>query len=220
MTGPVELTELREQDIPTLAAIHRRAFSGFFLSGLGEGFLREFYRGFLHDDAAIAVVARTADGPFGAAVGTVAPQSFYSRLLKRRWHGFARAAAATALRRPSTIPRLLRAVHYRGDAPAGLSGAALLSSICVDLDVRGTGVGSQLTREWARLVREAGLHRAYLTTDRDDNAAVNRHYQRHGWRIESAYTTPEGRRMYRYVKELDEPDTPFDIPTDDQDARR
>lgn len=216
MTGPVELTELREQDIPTLAAIHRQAFSGFFLSRLGEGFLREFYRGFLHDDSAIAVVARTADGPVGAAVGTVAPQSFYSRLLRRRWHGFARAAAGTALRQPRTIPRLLRAVRYRGDAPAGIADAALFASMCVDPAHAGGGVGARLSQAWSHRARELGARRAYLTTDRDDNDAVNRHHQRHGWRIESAYTTPEGRRMYRYVKEVgDEPDIEPDIATHD-----
>ncbi|GAB97094.1 GNAT superfamily N-acetyltransferase [Kineosphaera limosa] len=202
MTEPVELTQLREEDVAALAAIHRRAFSGFFLAELGEGFLREFYRGFLHDDTAIAVVARTADGPIGAAVGTVAPQSFYSRLLKRRWHGFARAATGTALRHPRTIPRLARAVLYRGDAPEGLPDAALFASMCVDTSHAGGGVGAQLSQAWSARARALGAHRAYLTTDADDNDAVNRHHQRHGWIIESSYTTPEGRRMHRYVKTL------------------
>lgn len=205
-TNEVELTELRAADIPRLAAIHREAFSGFFLAQLGEGFLREFYRGFLADPSAIAVVARRAGSgggqPIGIAVGTVEPAGFYGRLLRRRWHGFARAAAGTAVRRPATIPRLLRAVAYRGDAPERLPDAALFASMCVDPAAGGGGIGARLSQAWSLRAQALGARRAYLTTDRDDNEAVNRHHQRHGWRIESTYTTPEGRRMNRYVKDL------------------
>ncbi len=207
----VELTPLRPGDVPALAAIHQRAFAGFFLAQLGEGFLREFYRGFVSDPSAVAVVARTPDGPVGAVVGTLQPESFYGRLLRRRWHGFALAAAGAALRRPRTIPRLLRAVRYRGDSPVGLADAALLASLCVDPSHAGVGVGGRLTRAWAERAAELGARRAYLATDRDDNEGVNRHYQRHGWRLESTYTTPEGRRMNRYVTQL--ADRPADAGT-------
>lgn len=210
MTGRPEesevvLTELRREDVAALASIHRRSFSGFFLAQLGEAFLREFYRAFIDDPTAITVVARTAAGPVGVAVGTTRPAAFYSRLLRRRWHGFALAAARTAVTDPGVIPRLLRAVVYRGDAPEGLD-AALFASMCVDPALGGQGVGARLSREWSVQACRLGAQRAYLTTDRDDNEAVNRHHQRQGWVLESQYVTPEGRRMNRYVKDL--PDEP------------
>lgn len=211
-----EVTGLRRDDVAALATMHRRAFSGFFLASLGEPFLREFYRGFLDEGSAVTVVARARDGrPLGVAVGTTRPASFYRRLLRRRWWGFAAAGALGALRHPRAVPRLVRALTYRGDAPPELPDAALLASICVDPEVASRGVGSRLSQEWAQAASRQGARRAYLTTDRDGNDAVNRHYQRHGWVIDAHDVTPEGRRMNRYVLEFEPEDSPGREPTQD-----
>ncbi|MBK7721438.1 MAG: GNAT family N-acetyltransferase [Austwickia sp.] len=201
---PLVLTRLRPDDVPALAAMHRRAFSGFFLAQLGEPFLREFYRGFLADPTAITVVAR--DGgvhghPVGVAVGTVASESFYRRLLTRRWYRFAAAGAQAAVRDPAVVRRLVRAVRFRGDTPTGLD-AALFASMCVAPESAGRGVGHLLANGWADEAHRLGATRGYLTTDRTGNDAVNRFHVRHGWYIESQYTTPEGRAMNRYVIDL------------------
>ncbi len=208
--GDITLTRLRPGDVATLASMHRRAFSGFFLAQLGEPFLREFYRGFLDDPTAITVVARdggvdeAAGPPLGVAVGTVASESFYGRLLRRRWYRFALAGAQAAARDPKVVRRLVRAVRFRGDTPAGLD-AALFASMCVEPSTGGRGVGHLLANAWADEATRLGATRGYLTTDRDDNDAVNRFHVRHGWHIESQFETPEGRAMNRYVIDLPRP---------------
>ncbi len=201
------LTRMRPADVPALAAMHRRAFGGFFLAQLGEPFLREFYRGFLSDSSSITVVGRDggADGALlGVAVGTLASESFYGRLLRRRWHRFAVAGARAAIRDPRVVGRLIQAVRFRGDTPPGLD-AALFASMCVEPAAAGRGVGHLLANGWADEATRLGAERGYLTTDRDDNDAVNRFHARHGWHIESQYQTPQGRRMNRYVIELPRP---------------
>lgn len=202
----ITLTRMRPPDVPVLAAMHRRAFSGFFLAQLGEPFLREFYRGFLGDPSAITVVARDGiDGsPLGVAVGTVTSESFYRRLLVRRWHRFALAGARAAVRDPGVVGRLVRAVRFRGDTPPGLD-AALFASMCVEPSAAGRGVGHLLANAWADEATRLGATRGYLTTDRDGNDAVNRFHVRHGWHIESQYVTPQGRAMNRYVIDLPRP---------------
>lgn len=203
-TDEVVLTPMRRTDVAELARIHERAFSGFFLASLGTPFLREFYRGYLTDPSAVAIVARHADTgrPIGCAVGTVEPEGFYGRLLRRRGLAFALAGARAALTHPRVVaPRLLAAVKYRGDTPAG-SGGALFASMCVDPNTGSRGVGGRLSRAWSEGAAARGATRAYLTTDADDNDAVNRHHRRHGWSIDADYRTPAGRHMYRYVKAL------------------
>src|SRR5690606_4776428 len=102
---------MRREDVSRCAQLHVEAFPGFFLSQLGPRFLREFYKGFLADPDAITVVAETSSGEIaGAVVGTFAPQGFFSRLLKRRFLGFAFASFLVVLRRPTAAPRLLKAV--------------------------------------------------------------------------------------------------------------
>lgn len=198
------LGPLARHDIAPLARLHRRSFPGFFLSRLGEPFLVQFYLGFLQDSSAVTVVARDHVGSVvGAAVGTTEPAGFFRRLLIHRWPGFAAASARAVLRQPTAIPRLVRAVTYRGAAPPR-AGGALLSSICVDPSAQGTGVGRQLLAAWERAAQQKGARRAFLTTDAESNQAVNDFYAARGWRLEESFVTREGRSMNCYTKRLDE----------------
>ncbi len=195
--GPME-----PADVPILARLHVDAFPGFFLSTLGEPFLVQMYCGFLSDPSAVCVVAHDADGEvLGAVVGTVQPVGFFSRLLKRRWPGFALASARAVIRNPAAAPRLLAAIRYRG-GPRAAGEGALLSSICVDRAARGTGVGRELITMWERLVADRGVHAASLTTDADNNSAVNGFYQSQGWELANTYLTNGGRSMNLYTKKL------------------
>jgi ribosomal protein S18 acetylase RimI-like enzyme len=189
---------LRLTDVPTVAALHVRAFERFFLSSLGEPFLREFYGGFARDPDAVTVVSRGDDGRVvGMVVGTVSPGQFFRRLLRRRGLQLASASIRAVARRPRTAVRLLRGVAYRGDVPIGAEGA-LLSSICVDPSAERAGHGQRLMEAWWRAAQERGARSAYLTTDADDNERVNTFYVKAGWTLRGSYRTPEGRRMHCY----------------------
>jgi len=204
-SGPVTPSdEIGREDVAALARLHRQAFPDFFLSRLGEPFLRQFYRGFIGDPTAIVAIQRDPSGsPVGVAVGTVQPQQFFRRLLRRRLIGFALAALGAAIRRPSAVPRLLRAVRYRGDAPEQFDGA-LLSSICVDPGERSRGLGTRVLRGWCERARAMGAVSAYLLTDAADNDSVNAFYTRNGWTLRDSVTTPEGRVLNRYELGLGE----------------
>jgi len=203
MTVTVSLGALTAPDVRPLARLHREAFPGFFLSTLGEPFLAQFYKGFLADESAVTVVARVADGAVvGAAVGTTEPAGFFGRLIRNRWPGFVLAGAKAVVANPKAASRLVRAVRYRGDAPGDGQGA-LLSSICVDPARQGTGLGRRLVEAWTREVAARGGRAAFLTTDAEENDAVNRFYQTQGWVLADRYTTRQGRSMNRYSLCLD-----------------
>lgn len=202
MSGEPDLSPLRADDVSAIASLHARAFPGFFLSTLGDPFLAEFYRGFLDDSTTVTLVARDSAGVRGAVVGTLEPNGFFRRLLRRRWPGFAIASARAVLRQPTAGGRLLRAVRYRGDLPMDQSGA-LLSSVCVDPAAQGTGLGARLVDEWVSLAAHRGARRAFLTTDAVGNDEVNRFYEAHGWSVATTYRTKEGRVMNCYQRELD-----------------
>ncbi|MEU4567432.1 GNAT family N-acetyltransferase [Micromonospora sp. NPDC023956] len=201
MTGadPGGTAALTGHDVPAAADLHLRAFPRFFLSSLGAPFLREFYAGFVDDPDAVTVVSRGDDGRLlGVVVGTVTPDGFFGRLLRRRGHRMAVAAIRPALRDPRAVGRLVRGLAYRGDVPVTTRGA-LLSSICVDPLAAGGGRGRQLIDAWWRQVRQRGVRDAYLTTDADDNDPVNAFYRRAGWTLTGDYVTREGRRMNCYT---------------------
>lgn len=197
-------TAIRKVDARELAALHRRAFPDFFLSSLGQGFLEQFYRGFVDDQSAVVAVARNDQGRIvGAVVGTTRPHNFFRRLLLRRLVPFGLESARAALRQPRATWRLVSAIGYRGDAPAQSEGG-LLSSICVDPDLRGAGIGRTLLAAWEHEARRCGAALAYLTTDAEDNDPVNRFYRACGWELVDEFVTGRGRRMNRYRRRLTE----------------
>ncbi|PFG17470.1 acetyltransferase (GNAT) family protein [Propionicimonas paludicola] len=205
-------TGIKKADTRELAELHRRAFPTFFLSSLGVGFLEQFYRGFVGDPTAAVVVARNKHGRIvGAVVGTTRPERFFRRLLLRRLFPFMMVSALAVLRRPSIAGRLFAAVRYRGDGPAQSEGG-LLSSICVDPDLRGGGIGRSLLAVWELEAKSRGASVAFLTTDAVDNEAVNQFYLRCGWELLDDFVTSRGRRMNRYCRRLSE--------VNDRDAAR
>jgi GNAT superfamily N-acetyltransferase len=194
-----QIAPLAPENVDSVVKLHLRAFPDFFLSLLGPRFLREFYLSFLADPVAMAFVARNEiEGVVGAIVGPLDPRGFFTRLLRRRWWAFCLASFSALLRRPSSAARLARALVYRGEAPGGPV-RALLSSIAVEPGAQGKGIGQALVQRWLDEARSRRACGCYLTTDAENNDAVNRFYLSQGWKLESTYTTPDGRKMNRYV---------------------
>lgn len=193
-------------DVETAVRIHQSSFPGFFLSSLGPRFLELFYRSFLEDSSGIGFVALDENGcVIGSVAGPLVPAGYFKRLVRRHWLAFCMASLSALLSRPSIASRLVRALWYRGDAPEGDSvSRALLSSISVAPEAQGQGVGQALVEAWLYEVRCRGGKGAFLTTDADGNEVVNIFYQRLGWRLDSSYTTAQGRRMNRYIYDFRE----------------
>lgn len=119
------------------------------------------------------------------------PEGYFKKLLIKKWFVFCWASLTAVIRRPAIVPRLLRAVFYRGDAPEHAEGLALLSSIAVSPDVRGAGLGVALVEAFVEEVRRRGCKGVFLTTDADNNEGVNRLYRKLGFTLESCYRTPK-----------------------------
>jgi GNAT superfamily N-acetyltransferase len=195
----IHVTSLSFSHVDTVVEIHLKAFPDFFLSFLGPRFLREFYTSFFLDSQGMGYIASVPDSQIlGVIVGPLDPRGYFKRLLKRRWWAFCLASILAVISRPSCVPRLFRAVFYSGESPSGPT-RALLSSVAVDPNVQHAGVGKKLVQHWVEEARRRGASGCYLTTDADGNDKVNAFYQSLNWHIESTYTTPQGRRMYRYV---------------------
>lgn len=188
-------------DIPSVVQAHMEGFSGFFLTFLGEAFLRELYTATLADRDGIGFLAEDQEGINGFVTGTAQPAGFYRRLLRRRWWRFALAAMPSVLKRPSIIPRLFTAFSMPGQVTQD-EGRGTLMSIAVLPQSQGQGIGKELVRAFLQEAADRGLSQVDLSTDRKDNEAANRFYQKIGFVCERVYTTREGRTMNQYVIDL------------------
>jgi len=197
------ITEISAEHIEQTVEIHIQAFPGFFLTFLGPRFLKAFYGSFTEDRAGIGFVAKDCKTKevIGVVVGPLIPAGYFKRLLKRRWWSFCLASINSVLRRPATVKRLFHALFYRGEPPRGAQ-RSLLSSVAVSPRVQGRGIGRALVERWVEEVKRRGYAGCYLTTDANDNDKINNFYRKLGWKIESTYTTPEGRLMNRYILDL------------------
>lgn len=192
------IRSLEAFDIKHVVDVHLSSFPGFFLSFLGQSFLSLFYSGVCSAPEGIAFVYLNAAGiPAGFVAGTSNPGGFYSRLLKRDWLKFALASIIPVLRKPSIIGRVARAVSHPADNPIGDDVAGLFS-IGVLPELQGSGAGKKLVQAFLEEAKKRGCKRVFLTTDRDNNDAVNSFYKKLYFTIERQYVTPEGRRMNEY----------------------
>lgn len=203
-SGRIAQIGFDNSDLAPLAKLHREAFPNFFLSQLGPAFLKQFYAGFIGDPSAVVVILRSGDGEIvGAAVGSVRPERFFRNLLLRRLPQLFSASLLATVRDPRKIGRLLAGVRYRGSVEAERPDGALLSSICVNPNAQGSGLGRDLIRLWTARAAALGASSAYLTTDAADNTGVNLFYLSNGWRLHGNYVTPEGRAMNIYTREVE-----------------
>jgi ribosomal protein S18 acetylase RimI-like enzyme len=193
---------MNAKDVSVVVKVHLASFPGFFLSFLGPRFLSLFYVGICSAPEGIAFVyLNDAKIPAGFVAGTANPGGFYSRLLKRDWFKFALASIVPVLKKPSAILRIARAVSHPSDNPIGNDVAGLFS-IGVLPELQGIGAGKKLVQAFLDEAQRRGCKRVFLTTDRDNNEAVNAFYEKLGFDIERQYVTPEGRRMNEYWMNL------------------
>ncbi len=188
-------------DLDDITRVHLESFRGFFLTVLGARFVRLMYEEIMKSEAGVLVVAEDGRQVIGLAAGTTEQAGFYKSLIRSRLFAFGFAALPAAIRRPAIIPRLMRALRRPAES-ATSSAPACLMSLVVSSDAAGKGVGGQLVTAFCEELRERGANLVCLTTDAVENDSVNRFYRRLGWRVAQQLTTPEGRVLNEYVREL------------------
>ena len=193
----------RDSEIEAVVDVHLRTFPGFFLSFLGRRFLLLLYESIRTAPEGVVLVAIGTQQIDGFVAGVTSQRSYYRRVLRRHWWRFAMSAMHSAVRKPSIVPRLFRALRRPAETGDSAAAAALMS-IGVRPESEGRGIGGVLIESFCREMAARGVEDVCLTTDKDDNARANFFYQRHGFRVSRSFTTPEGRPMIEYVRSVRE----------------
>jgi ribosomal protein S18 acetylase RimI-like enzyme len=192
---------MRPDDVAAVVRIHLESFPGFFLSFLGPRFLRVLYETILADAEGRAFVAEEGSQIHGFVAGVIRQAGFYRRAIRTRALAFAWAAAGAVARRPSVVPRLVRALRRPAEVRDSAADACLMS-VAVTPSAEGRGAGRQLVQAFCAAIDRAGAEAVSLTTDADGNDRTNAFYVRLGFGLAREYVTPEGRRMNEYYKRV------------------
>ena len=198
-----EIENVSRDQLDLIAQAHRRAFPDFFLTQLGEPFLRVLYTGYVKDQKSGLIVAECD----GRLVGFLAYSNDYAAffkmlvrcyLLQFGWYSF-----LAVVRHPSFVGRLLRAFH-KSDEVQRKERYVELASICCVPEAGRTGIGTLLIQHLKDMTDFSKYAYISLETDAENNEAANRFYRKNGFTAVRQYKTNEGRLMneYRYSPEV------------------
>lgn len=196
-----KIVPFAREHIEGAVEMHMYAFREFFLTFLGRGFLRKVYRTAAGHEQTVGYVAIDLNNKVvGVCFGFIDAGTFYKDILKRHWWAFALNSIWPAIKRPSIIPRLFRALKHRGVAlPCNIKPLGALPNTAVMPNAQGMGIAIVLMRSACEEFVRRGIHAVYLNTDADNNDRVRGFYTAMGWDFLAYYTTPEGRKMCWYL---------------------
>lgn len=192
----VEITQNREY-VDDIVDIHMQTFTGFFLTFLGKGFLKQLYSGFMEHPKSNVIVAIEEDNLVGFLAYSEELSEFYKYLIKKKLLLFAWYAMGAFVKKPKVLFRLLRAFTYSEESKRE-EGYVELSSIGVLPCAKNNGVGSKMIAHLIANVDKDTFDYIKLETDRDDNEGANCFYKKNGFVLNHSYETPEGRGMNEY----------------------
>ena len=183
-----------------VVGVHQAAFPGFFMTQLGQRFLREYYRCVAEVPTGILLTEIHDGACIGFVAGFIDPVAFYTELRRRRLR-FGLAALRGIASRPARLVTLLANYGRTTTAVRTPQGAdtAELSSLGIMPAASGRGVGSRLVRSFIEAAAIAGANRVVLTTDAYGNDAVNRFYQRLGFVCTRTTEARPGRWLNEYA---------------------
>lgn len=199
-----EVKSNEKELINEIVTIHLNTFTGFFLTFMGRGFLKQMYQSYCDYDESGLLVAEED----GKALGFLAFSSNFSGLykfmIKTRLIKFGWYSIGAVFRRPSAFMHIISAFLKPGEAKREEKYVEL-SSIGVDPNVKSKGIGSKLIDALKDNVDFNKFAYINLETDAVDNEGAIHFYEKNGFVRERMFETDEGRKMYeyRFVGEID-----------------
>jgi ribosomal protein S18 acetylase RimI-like enzyme len=186
-------------DLPGIVIIHKQAFSNFFLTRLGDEFLRRYYALVLDYPAGVVLVSERHATLEGFVCGFVEPPEFY-RLMWRNKRAFVLPALPALIRHPSLATGVLRGVQrIQTSASKTPVRSCELSSIAVAPEAGGNGLGKALVQAFVKEALSMDAQYIYLTTDADGNESANALYRQVGFLYTRRFLQRKGRWMNEYV---------------------
>lgn len=186
-----------------LSHIHLTAFKDFFLTTLGNSFLKTYYSSALKSAESIAIGAvNQNDQIVGFCVGCTQAKGYHMRLIKQNLFQFLLQGIVILFSNPSALWRLAKNIEKNKITDDNGNYAELLS-IAVSPDAKGSGIGKEMIAKFEAEAKAKGCIKVALTTDYYNNDDVIAFYKKSGYEVFYEFTTYPKRRMYKLIKNLE-----------------
>lgn len=192
-----EVKSNEKKIIDEIVTIHLDTFTGFFLSFMGRGFLKQMYKSYCKHDESGLLVAENNGKPIGFLAYSSNFSGLYKFMIKTRLIQFGWYSIGAFFRRPSAFMHIIRAFLKPGEVKRKEKYIEL-ASIGVDPNVKSKGIGSILIGELKKQVDFEKYAYITLETDAVNNEGAIHFYEKNGFIRERMFKTEEGRKMYEY----------------------
>jgi len=215
MTDKVNVRALVDADLREASLIHRGVLDMEFLSRLGPGFMRAYYRAWIEAPGSISLAALDDDGHLlGVVLGASDPATHVRAMVRRRGLGLGVRVVSYASVHPRLakdlvvtrgrryvrgLTRLFVAPHARSSKLQTQRAEPVegeITHVLVRPEAQGTGVGRALLEAAVRAARLAGVEELVLVTPPDLGARY--FYESLGWRPEGAVQSRSGEDFLRF----------------------
>lgn len=194
----MKVRKASEKDMNAVVKIHLERFSSFFLTTLGEAFLKVFYKAFLKNPGVLLVLE---DGGKiqGFAAGSRYNRGFFKKLLKNNLVEFGFSGIRILFTNPAALKRM--ATNAGKSEKNNLIFAELLS---IATFRNKKGYGKILLEEFEKEIRKENKENlpVSLTTDFHENEKAVQFYKDCGYDVQEVFESYQGRKMYRFIKNL------------------
>jgi ribosomal protein S18 acetylase RimI-like enzyme len=190
------------KDCDPIVEIHLQSFKSFFLTSLGDRFLKTFYRSCIKSNETVIIVCCNDEEKMaGFAMGCLRADGFYKRLLLKNLLPFSLEAARIFISKPGALVRLVNNLT-KTEVRSESQGHSELLSIASCPEFKGQGTGKRLLDYFEERIKEKGGRVVSLTTDYYNNENVIQFYTKSGYEIDEDFVAYPDRRMYRMIKRL------------------
>ena len=185
-------------DLNQIVAIHLERFSEFFLTSLGKDFLKTFYKAFLKSPGVLLVLEDEGEVK-GFAAGSRDNRSFFKKLLKNNFVGFAISGLKILFANPKALKRIASNI---GKSEKNNFAFAELLSIATLKNKK--GYGKTLLQEFENEISKENKENlpVSLTTDFHNNNKAVQFYKDCGYEIQEVFESYQRRKMYRFLKKI------------------
>ena len=140
----INIREATIRDMDAIVKIHDQAFPEFFLTSLGDKFLKLYYTSVLNHTDGVLLVCENDNNMIGFCAGTLLSSGFNIRVVKANIWPYIQASSKLVFTRPSSLVHLMKNMS-KEDANKGDDGNyAELLSIGVDPNAQRCGAGTEL----------------------------------------------------------------------------
>lgn len=186
--------------IDDVVTIHLNTFTGFFLTFMGRGFLKQMYSSYCEHTESGLLIAEDDGKTLGFLAYSSNFSGLYKFMLKTRLFPFAWYSAGAFFRKPSAFIHIISAFLKPSEVLRNEKYVEL-SSIGVDPKFKSRGVGTILINQLKKQVDFEKYAYITLETDALNNEAAIHFYEKNDFVRYRTYKTDEGREMceYRFI---------------------